>query len=416
MQRINICSWRVLAPAASLLFLTPALAQEAPPSAAEMWRIIQEQQREIERLKGQLTQTDQRVTATDEKVEATGQLVEEVSARELAAGPGWWERTSLGAYGELHYNGGEADEIDFHRFVLFVGHEFTDRIRVFSELELEHSIAGEGQEGEIELEQAFVQFDLTDRHRANVGLFLLPIGILNETHEPTTFFGVERNLVENRIIPTSWWEGGIGLSSVLGAGFSADAAIHSGLNTPTIAEDADDAFLIRPGREKVSEAPAENPAATLRLRWTGMPGVELAASAQYQDDITQNDLGVEAFLLETHADIRRGPWWLRALYARWDLNGDEPEDIGRDEQYGWYIEPAYIFDLPRGGDLGFFTRYAKVDDEAGDSDDSDWREIHFGLNYWPIPDVVLKADYQFQDAPSGEDDDDRINLGIGFVF
>jgi hypothetical protein len=409
MQRMNICSRRFLAPAASLLFLTPALAQEAPPSAAEMWRIIQEQQREIERLKGQLVETDQ-------KVEATGDRVEEVATQDMAAGTGWWERTSLGAYGELHYNGGEADEIDFHRFVVFLGHEFTDRIRLFSEVEIEHAYSGDDEPGEVELEQAFVEFDLTDRTKAKGGLFLVPVGIINETHEPPTFFGVERNIVESRIIPTTWREGGVAFNAMFGAGFSADAAVHSGLNTPTIAEDADDAFLIRGGRQNTAQAEAENPAATLRLRWTGMPGVELAASAQYQDDITQNDLGVEAFLIETHADIRRGPWWLRALYARWDLNGDEPEDIGRDEQYGWYVEPAYIFDLPRGGDLGVFTRYAKVDNEAGDSADSDWREIHFGVNYWPIPDVVLKADYQFQDAPSGEDDDDRINLGIGFVF
>ncbi|OUR68170.1 porin, partial [Cycloclasticus sp. 46_83_sub15_T18] len=120
----------------------------------------------------------------------------------------WADKTTIGGYGELHYNnlsgkGGASDKdaIDFHRFVLFFGHEFSDDIRFFSELELEHSIAGDGKDGEVELEQAYIDFDLNDQHTARAGLFLLPVGIINETHEPPTFYGTERNPVEKNIIP-----------------------------------------------------------------------------------------------------------------------------------------------------------------------------------------------------------------------
>ncbi|CAN0513053.1 unnamed protein product, partial [Phaeothamnion confervicola] len=168
-----------------------------------------------------------------------------------------------------------------------------DRIRLQTELELEHSIAGEGKPGEIELEQAYLEFDVTDRAKVKTGLFLLPIGILNETHEPNTFFGVERNIVETNVIPTTWWEGGVATSYDFGGGFSADLAAHSGLKVDPAT------FTIRSGRQKVGNATAKDAAYTGRVKWTGMPGVELALSAQYQNDITQSVQPTGATLVET---------------------------------------------------------------------------------------------------------------------
>ena len=392
--------------AAGLFTSGLAFAQDREPSPEEMWGIIQQQQREIEGLKA-------RQSATDEKVEATADRIEEVTVKEPAGGmvEGWWNKTSIGGYGEMHYNGGDQDQIDFHRFVLFFGHQFTDRIRFFSELEVEHSLVGESKPGEVELEQAYLEFSLTDRIQSKVGLFLLPVGILNETHEPPTFFGVERNIVETNVIPTTWWEGGVGAHADLGAGFSTDVAVHSGLKVATTGSSA---FLPRGGRQKVANAVAEDPAVTGRIKWTRIPGVELAVTAQYQDDLTQGQ-DVDAVLLETHASIRRGPWWLRALYARWELGGDLPKAVGRDEQYGWYVEPGYIFGTAK-GDVGVFARYSQVDNTAGDTTDSKIKQTDVGLSYWPHPQVVLKADYQFVDVPAGQIGDDRINLGVGFMF
>jgi hypothetical protein len=419
----------------ALLLAGIASAEDTPPRLEEMWRIIQEQQREIERLKARLAETDRKleaadqrlrvadekieaadkkIEAADQKIEATGEMMEQVAAKEPAAASseGWWTKTSLGGYGELHYNGGKKDEIDFHRFVLYFSHAFTDQLRFHSEVELEHALAGDGEPGEIELEQAYVEYDFTGRLQGKAGLFLLPVGILNETHEPPTFFGVERNIVETAIIPTTWWEGGLAGRAILGRGFSTDLAFHSGLNVATTGSNA---YLPRGGRQKVSEAVAKNPAVTGRLKWTGMPGIELALTAQYQDDVTQGAQGVDALLLETHAAIRRGPWALRALYARWNFGGDQPKVLGRDRQYGWYVEPGYILGT-RFGDVGAFARYAEVDNSAGDAAPSKFKETTIGLNYWPHPQVVFKLDYQFQDAPPEVEKDNRINLGLGLMF
>ena len=195
---VRCSAWAVLFGSLLSAAAPAALAQQEPPSAAEMWAIIQRQQQEIEALRAKLDETDQRV-------EATGAATEEMMSMQAegGGGGGFLDRTSLGGYGELHYNGGEADEVDFHRFVLFIGHEFNDRLRLFTEFELEHSLAGEGKPGEVELEQAWIEFDVTDTQHARAGLFILPVGILNETHEPPTFFGVERNQVESAIIPTT---------------------------------------------------------------------------------------------------------------------------------------------------------------------------------------------------------------------
>lgn len=377
---------------------------------------LEQMEQQLERQQSKIESLERQLEETDNKVEATAEAIESQDGS-MGGGESWTDRTRISGYGELHYNnldnnkpgGSDKKEIDFHRFVLNFDHEFTDRIRLYSELELEHSLAGEGKEGEVELEQAFVDFDINDQLTARGGLFLIPVGILNETHEPPTFYGVERNPVENRIIPTTWWEGGAGLVGRFGKGWSYDVALHSGLKVS-----ADSDFTIRSGRQKVSEAAADDLATTGRIRWAGMPGLELAATLQYQSDIAQGEEPDvdDAILFETHAVLERGPFGLRALFAIWDLSGSAPEAIGADEQMGWYIEPSYRF-MP---ELGAFVRYNVWDNAAGNGGDTEFSQIDFGVNFWPHPDVVVKADYQIQDAPSGENEFEGFNLGIGYQF
>jgi phosphate-selective porin len=405
-------SSRKLGLAIAIGLLCGTAVAEQPPSADDMWRIIQEQQKQIAELKAKISQTDQ-------KVEATGEALEQVSttaAVTSSSNASWAEHTQFGGYGELHYNnldgeGGKSDkdEIDFHRFVLFFSHEFNDDIRFFSELELEHSFFANGEgDGELELEQAYVEFDLNDQHRAKGGVFLVPVGILNETHEPPTFYGVERNPVEKNIIPATWWAGGAALGGEIASGFSYDVAIHEGLNT-----NAGDDYEVREGRQKTSEAEASDLAYTARLKWTGMPGVEIAGSIQHQSDITQSNdpTAGSANLYELHTVINKGPLGLRALYAMWDLDGSGPAAIGADEQSGWYIEPSYKLTEQ----WGVFARYNEWDNSAGVSGNTEKQQTDFGVNFWPHPDVVLKADYQTQDNDNGENQD-GFNLGIGYQF
>ncbi len=400
-----------------LLAATFAQAQDAP-TIAEVWAIVQQQQAQIEALemelaaaRGDLAQTDEKVAETEARVEATGDFVESLAVADT--GP---RKTSIGGYGELHYNNisadsGDTEEIDFHRFVLFFGHEFNDRIRFFSEFELEHSLAGDGAPGEVELEQAYVEFALRDDLYARTGLFLVPAGIINETHEPPTFYGVERNDVESIIIPATWWEAGAGIRGNLAGGLSWDASVHSGLAMPTTGGSA---FRVRSGRQKVAEALASDPAATFRLRYTGMPGLELAASYQYQSDPSQvaGDGLDSGQLFTTHAILQRDRFALRALYSAWKFDGVEVEAADADEQTGWYLEPSF-----RVSDKwGVYARYEDLD--AARQQDK-FTQSQVGFNYWPHENVVLKLDLrrrEFSLPALSASDFDAVDLGFGYQF
>lgn len=402
-----------------------AASAVAAPSTEEMWKIIQQQQEQIRALQQQLENQQTRIHETEVKVEATATAVETVSTP-AGSGNNWAANTTMGGYAEMHYNNWEnqsdapgaedQNEIDFHRFVVFLGHQFNERLRFFSEIEIEHSIAGDDQNGEVELEQAYIEYDLNASHRAKAGLFLVPVGILNETHEPDTFYGAERNNIEKNIIPTTWWEGGVALGGELLPGFGYDVAITSGLGLDT------GKYKVRDGRQKVSEAEADALAYTGRLKYTGIPGLELAATVQYQQDLYQENFidvtgsrkTVDAWLYEAHVVYKTGPFGLRALAARWDIN-DRIEQVaaGADVQEGWYVEPSWQFTE----DFGVFARYGEWDNQAGaGGNNTRYEQWDLGVNYWLHERVVLKADYQFQDAPRGKDEFNGFNLGLGLSF
>jgi len=396
-----------IAPHASALTLED-LAKRLDALEKQNTQLIQENSK----LREAVAQTNDKVEAA---VIATESIADSSSGIQKLAN--FADKTTIGGYGEVHYNnlsgkGGasDKDEIDFHRFVLFFGHEFTDSIRFFSELELEHSLAGEGKEGEVELEQAYIDFDLNDHHTARAGLFILPIGLLNETHEPPTFYGTERNPIEKNIIPATWWEAGAGLHGQLGNGLSYDVYVHSGLAVPN-------SFNIRSGRQKVSEAKANDPAATARLKYTGIPGLEVALTAQHQQDMGQGLVdGLDSGnLIETHAVWSTGPFTLKALYAAWDIDGSAVEAAGADKQKGFYLEPSYRLSEK----FGVFARFNQWDNKAGSNSgsakDSEKEQWDLGVNYWPHEDVVIKADYQYQNNDDGKDQN-GLNIGVGYQF
>ena len=410
-----------LLPACLLAILLPLVsvaADKAPPTVEELWEIIQKQQAEIEALKNQQQDTAKQAADADEKAEAAVVAIEESTTGDSSKAS-WTDRMEIGGYGELHYNNINNDgiddkkEIDFHRFVLFFGYEFTEKLRFWSELELEHALAGDGKPGEIELEQAYIEYDIRDDLQTKGGLFLVPVGILNETHEPTTFYGVERNDVESIIVPSTWWEAGGALNGYYENGISWDLALTSGLAIPT---EGDNAFRVRSGRQKVAQAIANDWAYTGRLKYTGVPGLELAGTLNYQADASQESGdGLDSgLLLETHAIWQTGPFQLRALYAGWDFDGDAVKAAGADRQTGWYIEPS----VRPWEEVGFYARYEDLD---GARLRDQFRQWEIGANYWPHENVVLKVDYRDRtvdtvDIDAKSVDFTAFDLGIGYEF
>jgi hypothetical protein len=376
--------------------------------------------------------TDEEFQALQDQLNQLAEAVESTPASES-------NKVHIGGYGELHYNnwefpdGSKFRELDFHRFVLFFGYDFTDSIRFHSELEIEHAFvednnkcsfdvpaggltpgdtvtcSGSEAPGAVELEQAYVEFDLTENMETKGGLFLIPVGILNETHEPPTFYGVERNPIERNIIPTTWWEGGAALTGRFGeTGLSYDLAITSGLDGGT---------NVRGGRQKVAKATANDLAYTGRLKYTGLRGLELAGTVNYQSDMTQSaDPNInDAVLLSAHAIYNISQFQVRALYANWDIDvttDASAEEQASDKQDGYFLEGSWKF-IPG---VGVFARYNVWDN--GGLGDTEETQTDIGINYWPHEDVVIKFDIQKQDhgAVYAADEADGYNIGIGYQF
>ena len=367
-------------------------------------------------LKKQFEETQRKVSNNAEAVDTVAENLETGTGKS-----GWWEKTTIGGYGELHYNNHltesnpreRKNEIDFHRFVLFFGHHFTDKLRFFSELELEHSVAGDGEVGEVELEQAYLEYDFNDWASAKAGLFLMPVGILNETHEPDTFYGVERNQVEKNIIPATWWEGGAAVNVHFANGISADLAITSGLKL-------DESYSIRSGRGKVGKQDASDPIIAARVKYTGIPGLEMASTILHQTDMEQRQTGIpigggtlyEAHIIYSH-EIGPGTFSGRALFALWDLDIDNPAAHDAENQYGWYIEPSYRIPTPM-GDVGAYGRFEQLQYFNKSVKKSNiWST---GLNWWIHKNVVLKGTYFYEDKRDGTSNIRGFDLGIGYQF
>lgn len=412
----------MLKPTTRTVILLLMLSSLAVPAWAEsgMEERMKAMELRLHALENENRNLKEQATRTEQKVEVAGNHMEKMASQGAPSRAAWAEKTNFGGYGELHLNklknrktgGVNRDELDFHRFVLFMGHEFNDRTRFFSELEVEHAVSKDtaaGSTGLVTVEQAYIDFALNDMLSAKAGIMLMPIGIVSETHEPPTFYGVERNPVETGIIPTTWREGGVALTAKMGNGFTVDGAITSGLSTT-----AARSYAVRDGRLSVASAKAKAPAYTARLKWSGMPGVEVAGALHRQSDITQgaDATAGAATLYEAHVVVNKGAFGLRALYAGWSLNGSGPKAVGADKQNGWYVEPSWRFSEQ----WGVFARRSNWDNKAGDAANSRFGQTDMGINFWPHPDVVVKLDYQNQQSPAGLDEFDGFNLGLGYQF
>jgi len=388
--------------------LSTSMAATAAPSNQEIMDMMLELKQEIKQLKNENASLKGEVegvyVATDEAIKAQAKQA---------------TKTTIGGYGELHYNNledqignADSDKIDMHRYVLFINHEYNDKLRFVSELELEHSIAGDGKEGEIELEQAYIEYDYNNSTSISAGLMLIPLGILNETHEPNTFYGVERNPVEKNIIPSTWWEGGAKISHNLSEGVNVQLMAHSGLKATT-------SFKPRDGRQKVGNAGSEHFAYTGAIKYTTIPGLTVGAGFNYQADFSNGGSGGEssgadgALMTEVHAIYQKGKFGLRALYAAWDIEGTGADALGRDKQFGYYVEPSYQVTET----VGVFGRFNKYDNSDGNSTATTIKQTDLGVNWWIDPQVVFKADMQMQSVGSGISTEmNGFNVGMGYAF
>ncbi|HEX7053683.1 MAG TPA: porin [Burkholderiales bacterium] len=379
-------------------------AYAADPSLEEKVQVLQ---REIDQLKGQV-------------------------AGSRAADTGSRGATTIGGYGELIYNNyresERSDQADLRRFVIFLGHRFNERLRFHSELEVEHAFVEGGEGGEVAMEQAYLEYGLTPRANVRAGLMLVPLGILNETHEPPTFFGVERNQVESVIIPSTWRELGVALQGEATPGLEYNVGLSTSLDSGRFEEPEKG---LRETRSGGGEAAANDLGVFAALNYRGIPGLLVGGglfTGNTGHDGASNsaleDVSARVTLWDVHARYAVGGWDLQALYARGTLSDADAVSAASGEVapkslYGWYVQAAYHVWKRGDLDLAPFVRFERYNTQHEVADGfaadplNDEKVTTVGANFYLHPQVVLKADFQNFRA---DDTKDRFNLGVGYMF
>lgn len=353
--------------------------------------------------------------------------------------------TTIGGYGEIAYNAylkdSSRDQADLKRFVLFFGHRFSDRISFNSEFEVEHAVSSSSDKGEAEIEQAYLNYQISPAMNLRAGLFLMPFGFINRSHEPPAFYGVERNEVERRIIPSTWREGGVSLYGSIGRGFDYDVGVTTGFSVAKLDDASEPLFATH---QELQLAHASDLSVYGSLDWRGVPGVDIGGgvftgntgqnNADFRQDAAQPDFnGISARLTlwDVHARLQRNGFDLEALYTRGTFDQAAQVDsvilayhsanrpLAPSAFYGWLVQGAYTYTFKNEMAVSPFVRYERYNTQASlplglvaDPANRD-KLLTLGLSFRPLSDIVVKFDYQkFVDNAQN----DRINLGLGYMF
>ncbi|HKE47453.1 MAG TPA: hypothetical protein VKB52_05275, partial [Rhodanobacteraceae bacterium] len=354
------------------------------------------------------------------------------------------DSTRLWGYGELNYNhptGKSQDaQADVRRAVIGFSHAFNEDTHVYGELEWEHAVVSADDQGESEVEQLYIEHRLNPELAFRAGLTLIPLGFLNERHEPTNYYGVERNFVETAIIPSTWREGGISALGTTDFGLSWNVGVTTsqdlGKWDPTDPETRESPLGAI--HQELQLAKAHDLAVYGSANWQGIPGLQLGGAVftgnigQGQDDFLADDARLT--FGEVHARWQPGPFDLSALYARGRISDTEALNltfIGNPYPvpktfWGGYVQAAMRAWERGDQSIAPFVRYEEFNTAASFEPVPEGLGVPpwptqkvwtVGVNYYLTPQVVFKADYQhfdFTDELLGYST--RFDLGVGYQF
>jgi hypothetical protein len=338
---------------------------------------------------------------------------------------------TLGGYGEVLYNNPENlnSELDVQRLVLLFGYKFDERVQFVTEIEFEHV-------KEVYVEQAFINYNLTQGLNVRAGLMLVPMGIINEFHEPTIFNGVERPSLDKYIIPTTWREIGIGLSGRLN-GISAryQAYLFNGF----LSHNGENGLLkgsngLRSGRQKGAESTMNHVNFAGKFDFYGIRGLRLGLSGYQgktqavdgQNEIPGSEIGVSMLGLDARYTYRK--FSARGQYLRASLRDTDlyNELTGRDlgsKLMGYYLEAGYNV-LPFKNKqrlVGFvrhenFNTHHEVGNLISKNEAFHRKEWTLGFSYHIAPGAVYKIDYQTKSTAISNSTKGQFNMGVGVWF
>lgn len=370
------------------------------------------------------------------------------AAPAVAAAPGMGigvgESTRLWGYGELNYtrptSNAAAAKADVRRAVIGFSHAFDEDTHVYGELEWEHAIVSADDSGESEVEQLYVEHQINPIVAIRAGLSLIPLGFINERHEPTNYYGVERNFVETAIIPSTWREGGVSFLGSTDAGLRWNVGLTTGFDLGKWDATADEGRTspLASIHQELQLAKARDVSVYASANWQGIPGFTVGGGVftggigQGQKDFLAKNARLT--LGEAHVRWQPGPFDLSALYARGQISDTEALNLSFIGQptpvpksfWGGYVQGAWRVWEHGDSSLSPFVRYEAFNTAAsyaavplglGVPTAQTERVWTVGLNYYLTPSVVFKADYQhFNITDEVLGYGNRFDLGVGYQF
>ena len=355
-------------------------------------------------------------------------------------------KLTVGGYGQIDYNqrldhgsynnGG----LDVHRLVLMFGYKFNAKTQFITEIEVEHV-------KEVFVEQAFLQYEILPWLKLRGGLMLIPMGIINEYHEPSTFNGVERPNLDKYIVPTTWREIGAGFTGTFpSVALSYQLYLVNGFKGydegPTLS--GANGFL--KGRQKGAESIINSPNLSFKVNYFGVKGLQLGFSGYFGK--TQSSLYKEIEKSDSQsiasADSSLVGLSMLGVDARYQLGGlhlrgqanlgivsnsasyneftgsDLGSSIG-----GWYVELSY--DLLHKvemykSELIPFIRYEQYNTHASTENPTSVNpefqrsDLTIGLGWKLAKGAMLKADFQWFSNKGAGDSKTQFNAGVAVWF
>ncbi len=360
-------------------------------------------------------------------------------------------KLTIGGYGQLDYNQPLDKDVykngllDVHRLVLLFGYKFNERTNFITEIEFEHV-------NEVYVEQAFVNYKINKWLNFRGGLLLIPMGLVNEYHEPTTFNGVNRTMVDSKIIPTTWRE--------LGAGFAGSfneislkyqAYVVNGFNgyNGNALINGSDAF--RKARQKGIKSYISSPNFTSKVEYFGVRSLNIGASVYLgsTQSALYNNISRTDQALIARADSSVLGLSMMSVDAKYSRSGIQLRGqvvyaaIGNSESYntfaknngtnkgigsainGYYLEAGYnVFHHTAIDDSELipFIRYEKYNThyktDAVTTQNESYNNslIVTGLGWKISQGAMLKADMEFAKNELTQQYKKTLNLGIGVWF
>lgn len=353
--------------------------------------------------------------------------------------------------------------LDLPHVVINIGYDFGKGWSMGSEIEFEHggnevAVEIEAEEtgefeheiergGEVALEQFWLQKSFGKGFNIRMGHIIVPVGQTNNAHLPTQFFTCYRPEGEFTILPCTWHETGISLWGRLGD-WRYEAAVVPSLNSNMF----NNANWVKNGSASGYEFRVANRlAAALRIDNYSIPhfhwGVSGYIGNTFNNDIVTNEseryrnvkgtviIGTAEFDYNAHGLVVRGNFDYghlgeAATISAYNKNQNHqsfspyPRSLVGEAAIAYGGEIAYDIMRPMrrndGQQLYLFGRYDYYDSYIPYHNAIslyEWTERHvmtLGLNYYPIKQVVIKAEYAKRFLKEQYNNEPSFSLGVAY--